>query len=139
MTLFSDFDKRIFIYAMKLLPRYRYYFTSFLILLIANSCKLKDDYRQKGSVTFAKDIQPIISANCTNRGCHLGTEQVSLITYEDVIRNGYVVDGNPRDNVLYQAISDSNADERMPPAPFPPLKPEQLKLIHEWIYQGAQK
>jgi len=124
---------------MKFLPRYNFFLAAITILLLANSCNLKDDFREEGSVTFSKDIQPILTENCTNRGCHLGTEQVSLLSYEDVIRNGYVEEGNPRDNVLYQAITDKNVDERMPPAPFPPLKPEQLKLIHEWIYQGSPR
>ena len=66
------------------------------------------DVYKRQAVTFTNDIQPIITENCTNRGCHHGGEQVSLLTYDDVIKNGYVVEGNPKDNVLYQAIDSKH-------------------------------
>lgn len=114
-------------------------FLAIFLSLTFFSCKQKSTYADEETVTFTNDIQPIITENCTNRGCHHGGEQVSLMTYDDVIKNGYVVEGNPKDNLLYQAVDSKHPDERMPPAPHPSLSEEQIKLVHEWIHDGAVK
>ncbi|MBK7571605.1 MAG: hypothetical protein KBF92_07085 [Bacteroidia bacterium] len=114
-------------------------FLAIFILISFFSCKQNSTRADEKAVSFTNDIQPIITEYCTNRGCHHGGEQVSLMTYDDVIKNGYVVEGNPKDNVLYQAIDSKNPDERMPPEPHPALSAEQIKIVHEWIRQGAVK
>ncbi len=121
------------------MPTRKILFTAIFISLTFFSCKQNSTSSQEKAVTFTNDIQPIITENCTNRGCHHGGEQVSLLTYDDVIKNGYVVEGNPKDNVLYQAVDSKHPDERMPPAPHPSLSEEQIKLVHEWIHDGAVK
>lgn len=121
------------------MSKHKILFPIFIVAIASISCNQKSNPSNDKEVTFTNDIQPIITENCTNRGCHHGGEQFSLLTYEDVIKNGYVEEGNPKDNVLYQFLTSKNTDERMPPQPFPALSDEQLQLVHDWIYQGATR
>jgi len=90
------------------------------------------------SVYFVNQVLPLISSNCTMSGCHdniTHAEGVNLTTYTQIIK--YVIAGNAANSKLYKVIIKTN-DERMPPAPMPPMTAAQKALIQKWIDQGAK-
>ena len=46
--------------------------------------------------------------------------------------------GDPEDSEVYEVITETDRDKRMPPPPNDPLLPEQKALIKLWIEEGAQ-
>lgn len=91
------------------------------------------------AVSYQTDISPIVSANCTQSGCH-GTNdrQFSLTSYDDVIQRCDVKAGKPHDSKLYEVIRLYTGESAMPPGPNEPLTDEQIGLIYVWILQGAK-
>jgi hypothetical protein len=84
-----------------------------------------------------KDIKPIFDARCIK--CH-GVERVKegldLQTYENIMagsRNGSVVEpGNAAGSYLVELITNGKMPNR-----GEPVTPAELKLIQDWINQGA--
>ena len=91
-------------------------------------------------VTYASDIQPIVSENCTQSGCHNvpGDSKFSLVTYNDVISNGRVIGGDARRSTFYNVISNHGGKAPMPPLPYFILTTDQIKLVYIWIEQSAK-
>ena len=92
-------------------------------------------------VYFELDVLPILQSNCAFSGCHdaaSAKDGVVLNTYQNVMNTGEVKPFNLGDSELYEVITDSDPDDRMPPPPSLPLTPEQVSVIAEWILQGAQ-
>ena len=89
-------------------------------------------------MSFSKDVQPIITANCTQSGCHgtTNTQEFTLLSYDDVIRHGRVRPGDALKSELYQVITENDPEDRMP-RDNPPLSDGQIKTIYLWIQQGA--
>ncbi|HQX50615.1 MAG TPA: DUF1549 domain-containing protein, partial [Planctomycetaceae bacterium] len=97
-------------------------------------------------VDFARDVLPILSDNCFQ--CH-GPDvkegrkgDLRLDDESDVKRDrdGHraVAEGQPEESELWQRITSSDADLRMPPAELGrTLNPQQLDSIKRWINQGA--
>ena len=98
-----------------------------------------------GPVDFSRDIRPIFSKHCFScHGPEAKTREAELrLDTEKGLRTerdgGHVVvPGDPSQSVLYQRITSTVPDERMPPAdPSDALTPEPLQLIRAWIQQGA--
>ncbi|MEM1294168.1 MAG: c-type cytochrome domain-containing protein, partial [Verrucomicrobiota bacterium] len=96
-------------------------------------------------VDFARDIQPILNAKCTE--CHGGVKaagDVSFVYEEKVINfegdSGYPVvkPGDVEESELYFRITTDDEDEQMPPAKdHAPLSKSEVALIREWIVGGA--
>lgn len=61
-------------------------FCTGMLFLLASSCKKKDATPTNCSTTlsFAKDIQPIINSNCATSGCHNGSQKPNLTQYSGV-------------------------------------------------------
>lgn len=92
-------------------------------------------------VYFNKDIMPIIQSGCAIVGCHGGgsaEDGVDLTTYESIIATADVEAGDPDGSDLYEVITETDPDKRMPQPPNDPLTPEQIALIEKWINQGAK-
>jgi len=95
------------------------------------------------SVSFSKDIIPILVANCDNSGCHTGSTQAANIlnlspsvAYSQLSKkgSGYINVSNPSFSVLYSTlVSGSPA---MPPSG--PLTSCELQLIQQWMSQGGK-
>ncbi len=118
-----------------------YFKTGIFLILIStvslNSCKHEVDLAGVPEISFANDIQLILSGNCTMTGCH-GTDASSefpLVSYENVMDEGDVEAGNANSSKLYEVLLRTD-DERMPPTG--PLTDLQLKKIFIWIEQGAK-
>lgn len=109
-------------------------------LFLLNSCKHNTDLASIGEISFGSDILPIVAGNCTQSGCHnaQGDSKFSLVTYNDVISNGDIKEGDARGSKFYQVISNHSGENPMPLSPLPTLSSDQIKLVYIWIEQGAK-
>ena len=113
-----------------------------LVLLVAIAgfgywgCISEPDLEGYPVVSFTTEVQPIITGNCGQDGCHgnVGTEKFALVTYDDIMV--HVSAGNARKSNLYQIITNRE-DKIMPPLPANPLNDDQIRSIFVWIEQGA--
>ena len=97
-------------------------------------------------VDFARDIQPILNANCIE--CHGGVKakgDVSFV-YEDRVINfegksgsPVVTPGNVDASEMFYRVTTDDEDDRMPPPDeHDALSEDQVALINEWIEDGAK-
>ena len=97
-------------------------------------------------VNFSRDVLPILSENCLS--CHGPDEShrkadLRLDTREGAIADNAgvraVVPGKPDESDLIARIVSKDRDEVMPPPKShkPPLKPEQVEMLRQWITEGA--
>lgn len=110
-----------------------------LPLLIATfySCRHEPDLSAVPEISFSQKILPIIASNCSYAGCHDdgGHHLFSLVSYDDVIKNGDVKAGNPHSSKLYNVIT--NHGEKLMP-PDAPLSSQDIESVYIWIAQGAK-
>jgi uncharacterized membrane protein len=95
----------------------------------------------KKKVDFIKDIQPIFKARCYE--CHSAEKDLAslrLDSKEAAFKGGdsgkVIIPGKSQDSLLVQRISGSESGLRMPPGK--PLTEGEIKLIRDWIDQGAK-
>jgi hypothetical protein len=94
------------------------------------------------TVSFATDINPILTANCATSGCHSGTTPEGNLNLEaarayDALQkrgSGYIDTINPQSSVLYSSLV--SISDPMPPNGQ--LSPCDLKRIEMWMKQGAK-
>jgi mono/diheme cytochrome c family protein len=91
-------------------------------------------------VYYQNEIQPILTSNCAFSGCHdagTATEGVILTSYERLMASDVIEAGNPNGSELYERITETDPNKRMP---FfkDPLSTEQINKIRTWIQQGAK-
>jgi len=88
------------------------------------------------TVSYLKDIAPIIAANCAQPGCHGAerTEKFNLLSYSELSR--LVTPNKPHNSELYNVIRLYEGGV-MPPQPNDPLTDFQIAQIYVWILQGA--
>jgi hypothetical protein len=94
-------------------------------------------------ISFSSDIQPILNQNCVQ--CHGGVRQkngVSFIFREEALGTGKsgrrtIVPGHPDESELIRRVTSSDPDARMP-YHSPPLTAQQIKLLRQWIKEGAK-
>jgi mono/diheme cytochrome c family protein len=100
-----------------------------------------------GKVDFARDVLPILSANCFT--CHGPDEKPRKAglrldlgeTATKKLRSGAraVVPGDPKNSELIARIFTNDPDERMPPAKSQKtLKDAEKELLRRWIAEGAE-
>lgn len=97
--------------------------------------------------TLAKDVQPILTANCAKAGCHAGAvfpnlsegKTAASITNKsnDCAGDKVVTPGSPKKSSLYNKIEGTSCGQRMPKGAAP-LPDAQIKTIEDWITGGAQ-
>ena len=108
-----------------------------------------------GSVRFAADVQPILSASCALSSCHSGAQPVANLdlssghAWTDTVGvAGYMYSsylrvnaGDPSSSLIYLKITGSqNVGFAMPQgvtASVPPLDANQVETIRRWILEGA--
>lgn len=102
-------------------------------------------FLQAGEIDFNRQIRPILSENCFQ--CH-GPDQAHrkgnyrLDTKDGVFAVGKsgiknILVGNSKDSELFHRI-ESNGEGQMPPIKSgKKLTPDQIKLIEQWINEGA--
>ncbi len=97
-------------------------------------------------IEFNRDIRPILSDNCFQ--CHgpdanARQAELRLDREEDAValrkEGAAIVRGKPAESELVRRITNSNGEERMPPAESgKKLSPEQIELLRRWVEQGAK-
>lgn len=97
-------------------------------------------------VDFARDIQSILNAKCSE--CHGGVKasgglsfvyEDRVINYEADTGEVVVVPGKPDESELLRRITSDDEYEIMPqPDAHPPLTKKEIDLIRQWIEQGAK-
>jgi Protein of unknown function (DUF1553)/Protein of unknown function (DUF1549)/Planctomycete cytochrome C len=101
-------------------------------------------YRGFGDrVSFSRDIRPILNQNCVV--CHGGVRQkngVSFIFREEALGVGKsgrptIVPGKPDASELIARVTSTDPETRMP-YHAPPLPPQQIALLRQWIKEGAK-
>ena len=92
-------------------------------------------------VYFEQEVLPIFISNCSLSGCHDVTSRqdgIVLTSYTSIMNSGGIRPGRPRDSEIYEVITESDYDDRMPPPPRNKLSDQQIQTIYKWIQQGAQ-
>jgi hypothetical protein len=90
----------------------------------------------EGFISFEHQVLPVLVSNCAMSGCHdeiTREDGVVLTNYENVMKDvtPYSVNGSE----LYKSMITNN--DIMPPPPADPMQEAQLKIIRDWINQGA--
>jgi len=89
-------------------------------------------------ICFETDILPLMVSRCGNSGCHNSTDKadnIDLTSYQGILKE--VKPGNPGDSELIEYMYETG-DDIMPPPPAEPLSMEQIKLMEDWISDGAR-
>lgn len=94
-------------------------------------------------VDFVRDVQPIFQSRCL--GCHGAEKQRSglrLDLREAALKGGdsqkpAIVPGKSEDSLLLRMVSGREEGSRMPPK-GDPLSEVQVRLLRDWINQGAK-
>ncbi len=95
----------------------------------------------KETVSYARDIAPILIENC--KGCHLASRQVQgnfrMDTFAQFLRgsdSGKVIAvGKPDDSLIVKKLKGEGGGQRMPVGR--PALSEKIALISTWIREGA--
>lgn len=93
------------------------------------------------SVYFQNQVLPFFISSCAQPGCHdaaSAEDNIILDSYDNIINTGDIEPGNPNSSEVYEAITETDPDDLMPPEPEDPLTAEQIQMIFDWIEQGAQ-
>lgn len=95
------------------------------------------------SVSFATEIQPVLTTSCANVGCHSGNTPKGNLSLEESKAyaalskpgKGYIDTDNPTYSVFYSSLVSTT--NRMPPPGQQPLSACDLKRIEVWMKEGA--
>ncbi|HEX4608235.1 MAG TPA: DUF1549 domain-containing protein, partial [Urbifossiella sp.] len=94
-------------------------------------------------VDFAKDIRPILAAQCYS--CHGPDEKarkgdLRLDVRDDAVKAGALAPGKADASEVLKRITAADPGERMPPANSkkPPLTAQQIELLRRWVNEGAK-
>ncbi len=90
-------------------------------------------------VSFQDEVLPLLISNCALSGCHdAGTRRdgVQLTDYVNILKQ--VKARKPDNSELYEVITESDPDKRMPPPPQSAFSSSQTELIRRWILEGAR-
>lgn len=98
------------------------------------------------TVYFEQQVLPILLSNCTNPApglnCHHtangNNDRIQLTSYAALMNSDIIRVNRPLDSDLWEAINDTDPDDRMPRPPQNPLTADQKDLIRRWLLQGSQ-
>ncbi len=119
------------------------------VLLTATTLSACGDKKEATrAVSFANDVQPLLNAYCLE--CHkpggpgLEASGLSLESYDNLMKGTkfgpIITPGSSLSSTLVTLV-EGRADKslKMPHGERKPLAPEAIKLIRDWIDQGANK
>jgi hypothetical protein len=92
------------------------------------------------STYFENEILPLFISNCAKSGCHDATtheKDFVFNSFDHIMASGEIIPGNPSAGDIMEVITETDPDKKMPPAPNTPLTTDQIRLISNWISQGA--
>jgi WD40 repeat protein/mono/diheme cytochrome c family protein len=110
--------------------------------LVAAQPPAKDAPKPGGPVSYYKDVRPIFQQHC--QGCHQPAKPLGgfvMTSFADLFKAGDselpgVVANKPHDSLLVKLLGDVKGRARMPKGKEP-LSATQVKLITDWVAQGA--
>ena len=110
--------------------------------LVAQPAKDKDKPSPDGKISYYKDVRPILQQQC--QGCHQPAKPLGgyvMTSYPDLLKAGDselpgVVASKPQDSLLVKLLGEVQGRARMPKGKEP-LPENQIKLITDWVAQGA--
>ncbi len=120
------------------------------ILVVSQPSRAAAEEKKVDKVDFVKDIQPILETTCVK--CHGADPQgkkpkgkFDITTKEKAFSTGENKDKNfkktAEESLVYQTLLGpvGSGDDEIGRMPYKkdPLPPEQIKLIKDWIDQGA--
>jgi hypothetical protein len=95
----------------------------------------------KDNVSFALDIQPILTAECAS--CHNPSEVepdfregYAYESMEELIDEGDIIPGSAEESELVEMLEGVSEDGNTMP-PEGPMSPTKIALIKKWIDEGA--
>ena len=87
---------------------------------------------------FQRDVLPVLQSSCAISSCHDAISHKEGYIFTDYTNTmEAVVPGNPSESKLYEVITTSESDEKMPPNPYPALSSAAIDSIYNWISYGA--
>lgn len=90
-------------------------------------------------VSYSHEVARIFALHCN--GCHGGAGGLSTRTYAELMVGGnkgrVVLAGNPEGSLLLHFIEGKRGPNRRMPPTGPPLPPESVARIRQWIAEGA--
>ena len=95
------------------------------------------------SICFKTEILPILNSSCALSNCHdpySAQEDIILSSYWNVMNSDdddLVIPGDPYESELYEVITETDPDKRMPPIGYSALNQDQINKIFDWISEGA--
>jgi hypothetical protein len=97
----------------------------------------------RGAADYERDIKPLLRGRCY--ACHGALKQKAGLRLDTValMKKGgesgeAVVAGDPAKSIIIERVTESDADERMPPKhEGEPFTPAQVQMLREWIASGA--
>ena len=101
---------------------------------------------QDKTLTYAKDVAPVVQKYCLP--CHSAdndnSSELVLDSYETLMEGGKhgvpVKAENPKESLMYmKLLPDPEFGRQMPRGRGPKPTDEDIKLIYDWIQQGAKK
>jgi hypothetical protein len=110
---------------------------------VAPSAECPTKSKLPDTVSFKKNILPLLISNCASSGCHSGRSpkgNLSLDSTQAYIQlskkgSGYIDTIQPAFSILYGVLISPN--NPMPPAG--PLPPCDIEMIRKWMEQKARK
>ncbi|MCW3124861.1 MAG: hypothetical protein JWO03_519 [Bacteroidetes bacterium] len=109
--------------------------------LVLSECSKPKEISCSGTMSFKKDIIPIITTHCAISGCHTGpTPEANLNmdsanAYHNLISKGYVIAGKSNYSIMYNQMLGTGGVPIMPPTGQ--LDHSLTDKVYCWINEGA--
>ncbi len=90
------------------------------------------------TIRFSTDVRPIFNLHCA--GCHGGVKAAGDLKITDSQAVAAIVTpGNALESALFERVNSDDDEFRMPPPEHgPKLSTSDIKIIRDWINQGAK-
>lgn len=102
------------------------------VMTVSAACT-NDPVIPEKETKFGEQVLPIFENNCATPGCHDGSGQFSLQSYDEI--SSRVKAGDPRGSELYKVITKLSGNAMPPDGP---LSDAQINAVYTWILQGAK-
>ena len=108
----------------------------FLLGLDCGVGMLRTLAEEQSQVRFQDDVAPLLERHCLS--CHsdnIRKGDFSLTSQKDLLESEYLMPGNPEESYLIDLVTGPEPEM---PKTGKPLTPDEVKILSEWISEGAQ-
>lgn len=122
--------------------RHRWQWCGVFLLAFSPMVGGSRDQTAAAEPSFERDVWPVLEQNC--HGCHSATDKkskggLSLDAADHLLKGGNTgplyVPGKPDESLLLKVVS---GDKPEMPKKQPPLPPEQVQVLRDWVAAGAR-